>query len=325
MSSKYPVSYSVLSCEALKNTLQEDYGLDSIDQVSFFQAGLNDTYLVKQRTEQYILRVYRKDWRSLSDIQCEIDVLLHLKNKNVKVAVPIARSDEKYFTSIDAPEGNRYLVLFEYAQGDVLKFKVDDKCEAETYAQSMAAMHKALDSFSSPHQRMTLDLDYLLHKPLQTIKSFLAHRPDDCSFLDALAQEILTQFKLFSVNEPSYGFCHGDLNGGNAHLEKNELTLFDFDCLGEGYLAYDLAVFLWGVRLNKRHKSVWSVFLKSYQTKRELKSADLLLIPLFVGIRHFWHMGLHISLSKDRGKNWLDDQYFDQQLKFLKDWRAEYL
>jgi Ser/Thr protein kinase RdoA (MazF antagonist) len=42
------------------------------------------------------------------------------------------------------------------------------------------------------------------------------------------------------------GSCHGDLHGWNAHIDQNmALTVYDFDCCGVGWRAYDIAVFRW--------------------------------------------------------------------------------
>jgi len=327
MSTIFPVTHSVLSTTALENTIRTEYALNNIDSVIFYQAGLNDTYLVTVQVtdgaEKYILRVYRKDWRSLSDIQCEIDLLLHLQQQAIDVAAPITKIDGTHITSVEAPEGTRYIVLFNYAPGKHLTFADDNILQAEIYANSMAKMHKTLESFSSPHQRYKLDLKHLLDQPLQTIEAFLTHRPDDWQYLIQLSQQIKTQFKTCPNDALTHGYCHGDLNGDNAHLHNKQLTLFDFDCCGQGHQAYDLAVFYWGARLHKKEKQLWEPFIASYNKERELTSSDLEIIPLYIGIRHIWHIGLHTLLSIDRGRHWIDDAYFDKQIEFLKDWEKD--
>jgi Ser/Thr protein kinase RdoA (MazF antagonist) len=53
-----------------------DYDIGTPLECRFLQLGLNDTYLVKTRDGQYILRVCRAGWRSVSGILYELDVLL---------------------------------------------------------------------------------------------------------------------------------------------------------------------------------------------------------------------------------------------------------
>jgi len=208
------------------------------------------------------------------------------------------------------------IVLFTYAQGNNLNFENNVIQQAEIYALSMAAMHNALDNFSTSQQRFKLDIQYLIDHPLKTIQPFLSHRPDDWRYLQQLSRYIKNQYEIYSIDSLTQGYCHGDLNGENAHLHNNTLTLFDFDCCGAGNQAYDLAVFRWGTRLHKKEKQLWPAFIAAYQTERKLNPTDLQAISLFIGVRHIWHIGLHILLTVDRGQHWINDQYFDRQMFF---------
>jgi Ser/Thr protein kinase RdoA (MazF antagonist) len=51
---------------------------------------------------------------------------------------------------------------------------------------------------------------------------------------------------LLPRKKPEYGNCHGDHHGYNVNIDKNgTMTVFDFDCYGYGWRAYDISVFLW--------------------------------------------------------------------------------
>lgn len=77
MSEIITVTNSMLSVDALKRIVASSYELADILEIRFLQFGLNDTYLVKTvKLENYILRVYRHDWRSRSDIGYELDALV---------------------------------------------------------------------------------------------------------------------------------------------------------------------------------------------------------------------------------------------------------
>ena len=326
MTPYFPATHSVLSVTALTDILLPEYGLTDIDEVVYYQAGLNDTYLIKcLDNNKYILRAYRKDWRSLSDINCEIDVLNFLHKHNIAVSTPIPRLDKKFISTVRAAEGIRHIVLFSYAEGKNLAYESDHEYEALIYGQTLGKLHNALDNFTSTHQRFKIDNQHLIDKPLESIKDFLHHRQDDWGYIKQLAEKIKQQFSAYPVNSLKYGFCHGDLNSANAHLHNKKLTLFDFDCCGEGYFAYDLAVFRWGVRLQKKEDKLWKPFIQAYKNERHLNNAELKSISLFIGMRHLWHLGLHTLLSADRGRHWIDDNYFDQQIQFLKDWEHEYM
>lgn len=56
---------------------------------------------------------------------------------------------------------------------------------------------------------------------------------------------------------------------------------------------------------------------------RPINEVDVHATSYFVAIRHFWLLGLHTSNGKDWGFGWMNDQYFDQAIKFFREWEAE--
>ncbi len=48
-------------------------------------------------------------------------------------------------------------------------------------------------------------------------------------------------------------------------------------------------------------------------------------MPLFIGVRHLWYMGYNAEVSQDLGIGWLNDQYYDRELGFLRHWDEEHL
>ena len=87
----------------------------------FWARGLNDTYKISSDRENFALRVYRKKWRTQSDIKFELNAIKHLHKKGADVAYPIERNQGGYITDIEAPEGIRQVIVTKYAEGAVLK------------------------------------------------------------------------------------------------------------------------------------------------------------------------------------------------------------
>lgn len=114
--STFPVTRSILSAPALSEAVVRDYGLAVPTDCQFLQWGLNDTYLLKSKAPTYVLRIYRRGWRSLSEIQYEVEALLHMQKAGIAVSVPVRRHDGTFVGTIAAPEGIRYMVLFTYAR-----------------------------------------------------------------------------------------------------------------------------------------------------------------------------------------------------------------
>jgi Ser/Thr protein kinase RdoA (MazF antagonist) len=308
MTKIFPVTHSILSVEALITDLLPNYEIETPIDCRFLQLGLNDTFLVYTQGAKYILRVYRKDWRSLSDINYELEALLHLQQSGIAVSAPIMRKDGNLIGSVLAPEGLRYVVLFTYAPGKEPDYATRQEQEVYLYGKAVAKIHDATDTFQSSYDRFTIDLDYLLDAPMRSLKPFLAHRLDDWAYLTKLAEKIRLGVKYLPLNNLEIGFCHGDFHSGNAHLDRDEqITFFDFDCCGMGWRAYDIASFRWNARLNKKEEEMWPPFLRGYTEARDLSDLDIQATRYFVPIRHFWLIGIHANNSYDWGFGRMSD------------------
>jgi Ser/Thr protein kinase RdoA (MazF antagonist) len=121
------------------------------------------------------------------------------------------------------------------------------------------------------------------------------------------------------------GFCHGDFHGDNAHIEGDTVTLFDFDCCGPGWRAYDIAVFRWRWGDDEAGDARWAAFLEGYRSQRPIGERDLAAVPLFVAARALWLRGLHAGNTADWGRSWLNEGYWDRPLKGLREWQTKHL
>jgi Ser/Thr protein kinase RdoA (MazF antagonist) len=162
---------------------------------------------------------------------------------------------------------------------------------------------------------------------LHLVTSTIAHRSEDVAYIDGLGDRLRRRIQEMTGLE--IGFCHGDFHGGNACQKDGCFTFYDFDCCGWGYRAYDLAVFPWGFAITEsateRIEAMGGAFLKGYARRRRLAAVDRGAVPVFVAIRQIWLMGLHISLGDRIGWGWINDGYFDRQLKVLRDWEKNCL
>jgi Ser/Thr protein kinase RdoA (MazF antagonist) len=327
MTAPFPSIHSVLSPQALAAEILPGFKIGEVTACNFFSGGFNDTYQVKTAAgTRYYLRAYRIPWRTLPDIQYELDVLNHLKNKGFPAARPVPNQDGKFTCSVLAPEGIRYLALFTEAPGSEISYDHEPAKMAHRYGQAVAEMHNALDDFSSPHARFHKDIEHFIDKPLGNIQPFLAHRPDDWAYLQKFAETLRQQIMALPAGALEQGVCHGDLQGYHANFARDGiLTFFDFDCGGYGYRAYDLAVFLWCCRLEKAVDARWKPFLNAYRETRGVQDLDVQAVPLFVCARYLWHMGVHTQNAPDWGCGWLNNAYFDQRIAQLKQAESDYL
>ncbi|MFO1303898.1 MAG: phosphotransferase [Burkholderiales bacterium] len=321
------MTYSTLSAPALAQYLAAHYALNEVVELNFINRGLNDTYLVTAGDgEKHIFRVYRSHWRSRTDIAYEIDALAHLHDKGVAVSQALRRRDGDRLCTFEAPEGVRCAVLFSFAPGRMPAYDKDGEAMAALYGRSVAKIHNATDSFSTSHQRFPLDLEHLIGVPLRHVEPVMAHRPADWVYLQGLADKLRAALESVPLGSLEYGFCHGDLNGWNAHeSDSGALTFFDFDCCGPGWRAYDIAVFRWLARVFEKEEERWAAFLKGYKEVREIGQVDIDATSLFVGARAIWLLGLHAGNARDWSSGWINEAYLDRAMKFLRSWEGDTL
>lgn len=313
------VASSVLAPAALRDWANAHLAEGPFTSCRLFRSGMNDTYLLQGRTQASILRVYRHGWRSVEAIGYELDLLRWLAAAGVSVAHPIAGRDGCDVHLLLAPEGARPVVHFRYAPGSV---PPGDHRHAARLGAALADLHGACDGFRSSHQRFRLDLETLLWRPLAVVTQALAHRPADTAWLGKLAAQLGERVATLAPGLDS-GPIHGDVYPGNAHITADgRLTWFDFDLCGEGWRAYDLAVFRMNVRLST-WPDLWTAFLEAYRARRPLAAPDLAAIPALVAVRDVWHLGFHLgNVIAGRECWWLDEAYLDRRLQAMRTWAS---
>ena len=300
----------------MKELALTKYELGGSVECSLFHRGLNDTYFVKGGDLHLALRLYRHRWRTEEAIRGEITALLHLDGKGIPLAAPVPTLDGEWLTSVDAPEGRRWAVLFRWVRGTQPSYI--DAAHARLYGELAARLHIAGDDLPSIAGRIPLDLNYLLGKPVAVLRPLLRSRPLLASRFDALVERVSTRFEHAREQLWDWGFCHGDLHGGNANIDGDRLALFDFDCCGPGWRVYDLATYRWAARIRGVARQAWAPFIQAYLQARPVAANTLEHVPLFVLLRHLWLQGYHAWDAVETGSSYQSDKYFEDLLSFLE-------
>ena len=131
---------------------------------------------------------------------------------------------------------------------------------------------------------------------------------------------------------PEYGICHGDLHLRSILFQDDDTpTLIDFEAFGYGWRAYDLSVFgcevagaEWTRKAKANRTRRWNLFLKGYEEHRSLSDAEHEALKIFPPIRRIWLMGIHATGSARWGRSWINDEYFDATIQYMKNWIEYY-
>lgn len=290
----FPVEYSSLSTAALCQFIIEQYGLEPSTSMVFLKRGFNDTYSIESNKDKYICRVYKHSWRALESIKSELDLLVYLKQNNVSVSFPIQDLKGERIHEINAPEGIRYLVLFSHARGQrVRKLTIDQAflLGAETAKLHLLTAEKKIPT--AQNYDISVQFEEIVRVGVLVLKNY----PKQLQLLLQMKQKFLKEFEIIDKEELKQGICHGDLQAENFHIdEANQLTFFDFDFFGHGYLIYDIGVFTWYDHKNKPPE-IRNAFFKGYESKRRLTETERRLIPWFSTLRALFQMTLYCKIS----------------------------
>jgi len=315
--------YSTPQIEAIERFINRHYALGAPVSCRLLQRGLNDVYVARAgNSDRYVFRLSHHRARGPADVKSETAFLSHLSKSGVPVAAPIPTRDGAFFLQGHAPEGARDAVLFQSIDGR--KPHATDIGDAWANGKTLALLHNAAETFPSDGALYRLDLEHLLHRPFARLRdSGIVEEAQILSDLESIAER--TEKAIEAFRNLTWIYCHGDCHGFNSRInEAGEAVFFDFDDGGPGYLAYDLAVFLWAkVSFGRKMTAMWDAFLDGYRAIRPITPDDFEAALQFVIVRHFWLMGEYASRAPEWGSNAVG--WIARETNFLRTWEAEHL
>jgi Ser/Thr protein kinase RdoA (MazF antagonist) len=290
MNNLFPASYSTLSSLALAEFIRERYGFVPVE-CKMILRGVGDTYLVTTVAQadragtQFILRVYRPDQRSLSQIRAETDLLLALKERDIPVSWPIADSSGLVIQSVDAIEGTKHLVLFSFAPGRSV-VKLNEK-QLYNLGYQMARFHLASQTIELADKRWSFDVETTMFGPLEDLRDAFAENAEGYAWMQQAAKNAREKLEQLDADSLPFGCCHFDLLPKNFHYDGDAITFFDFDFFGYGLLANDIMVFWqhlcldvhFGRMTRDEADRAYAGFLSGYQDVRPVSRRELSAVP----------------------------------------------
>jgi Ser/Thr protein kinase RdoA (MazF antagonist) len=248
-----------------------------------------------------------------------------MARSGVPVAPALARRDGALITELRAPEGPRHAVLFAFAGGELAGFEMTPE-QSHRYGRAVARLHAVADGAPRTFPRPRLDLAFLLDRPLRLLEERFGHRRADVGAVQSLAAHLRRSLAALPRTAPEWGLCHGDLHKRNVLFgPRDEPTILDWDGVGYGWRAYDLAVLLWSTVLQGLGPGLWDAYLRGYQERRRLSEPELGAVPAFVAVRHVWVMGVELGhvLDGTWGVGRVGDRWLDRHLATLGGWARE--
>jgi Ser/Thr protein kinase RdoA (MazF antagonist) len=324
------IAQSTPTAASISLLVQQQYDLGEVIESEFLRRSFNQVYRLSFAGGQRVVaRLCAERSRGGPNILFEAAALEHWAQAGCPVARCLPAANGEVSIQAQLPEGSRTLMLFEHLDGE---FSSDAGEDVELFARGLAALHIAGESYQGPASAYTLDLDYLLVRPLERLlraSTMTAElRPTFEALGRSLYDNILEMGKLTRV------LCQGDAHGTNHFMAQDtegqrKAVFFDFDELGPGYLGYELAVYPWNLYPrepdgvpSEKPKTKWSNFISAYRETKPVADADLASIARFMAVRQFWFFGEYAGRIPVWGSQTMPTAYLRRQIDMLRNWEA---
>ena len=316
----FPVIASTLSEKDLGNFIIEKYNLNSNFECKLFRTGVNHTYFISDSNTKYVARVYCHNWRSKTEIKEELELLQLLKSNNLSISFPISDKNDELIQEINAPEGIRYVVLFSFANGEKKRFMINENCF--DVGSLIAKIHNI--TANKKIDRVNYDSEILLKKSYNYLKPFFSEDLSEMKFLKEIGEKISKTFQESNLVDNQKGIVHLDIWYDNFSINtENEITIFDFDNCGNGFLVLDIGYFCKQLFFIEQDKNQYELkvksFLEGYKEFRELADNEINLIPETGASIFIFYLGVQAQRF-DWSNIFLTENYLKMFVGRIKDW-----
>jgi len=315
---KFPVISSTLSADHIGLLVAEKYGLVGDVSCTLLKTGINHSYLVKHVTNKFVFRLYSLNWRSDLEINEEIRLLNLLKEVKVSVSFPLKDVDNKYIQYLEAPEGIRQGLLFSFAEGDKqLNFSADLHFKV---GETMARIHKA--TFNLKLERITYTPEIVLQDSFLHLRKFLPGDSDEMAWMVSAQQYLLDHINKADITQLRSGSVHLDIWFDNMNITKDgQITIFDFDFCGNGWLCYDIAYYI--LQLHSTEKDVGQCdlkvksFLNGYESVTKITDEERRILPMLGVNLYFFYLGIQCQRYDNWSNVFLNGTYLKRFINLL--------
>lgn len=314
----FPVSNSNLSAVHLGQYLRRHYTIGESVTCRLIKAGINDTYLVDNGDHKFVFRVYSLGWRTRREIEEEIRLLLLLKTGNHPISYPVPDRDDAFIQTLNAPEGDRYAVMFSYAEGQKLQTFSPDV--HHSIGQLMARIHQTTRNLAL--DRVVYTPEILLSDSLEKISAFLPADTDEMRFMKSARTLLLNQLESIGKKDMRKGIVHLDIWFDNLNIASDgKVTLFDFDFCGNGWLGLDLGYYMMQVYHLERDEVACETkltrFFEGYESVLDIPDDEKKALPALGICLYFFYLGVQCQRYDNWSNVFLNEAYLKRYITLI--------
>lgn len=305
----------IINKDNILKILRIHYSID-IDDLEFLREGGSIAYIVKSKSEKYLLKIIGC---AFSDtIMQSVDITLYLEKHSFPVPKIIHTTKGIPYCRITQDGNDCLYILYEFIEGT--EPNIDEK--AKGIGELVGQLHKLMQNYSG--YLTARDRSFFISRYINILKS------KGCSEAVINQYETLGYQVWDSVKDLPQGFCHGDLHRGNLLLTSDDkLYILDFDTSCRAPRMFDIMVMCDTTNyfaLNdidiEHTTAIFSRFAEGYTKYMPLSMDEINSFYDFIAVRHYQ---LQATIVEIFGLDCIDKQFIDDQLKWLNEWRMQYV
>jgi Ser/Thr protein kinase RdoA (MazF antagonist) len=257
------------------------YGLPPDTPLTLLNRSENETWAAGD----LILRLHRPGYHTAQEIASELAWLAALQDlPGLNTVRPIGGA-QGLVTDID----NRCIVAFARIPGQELQ---PGDTLARWFAplgEITARLHLHACKWQPPpgFTRKRWDVDTILGpEPLWGHwRAAQGLDPEGESLLNRATEALSDALRAYGTGPETFGLIHADLRLANLMLDRDTLTVIDFDDCGYGWWAYDLAAALSFIETDPRLPDLIAAWVEGYTRIAPLAPQDCAMIPALIFLR----------------------------------------
>lgn len=258
----------------------------------------NTSIKVQSRSNEYVLRIYRKNKKSDQEINDELGFMNYLSSSGLPIPVVFHSTDTSYISHVEIDGYNWQAILMECCRGEHPS-EYEDKV-----IESMATIQAKMHIFGA---------EYMKYQPRQNQwnelkEQWFTHKIDTSVYDDTQLLGFLDRAKSFYArleDDLPIGYSHFDYFDANLLVNDKGVvsSILDFDDLACGPLVICLGFTLGGLARQSEDTSRLSLYLEFYQKTRPLSVKERDILPTVILFKHYVHSCMNIlggQTSKDK-------------------------
>lgn len=212
------------------------YQIEFISEIHMGESG-NKVFEVQRDEASFILKVTECDAVEQKHIELQLEWVEYLSNHMEGIFKPVRSLNHRLLETVSTDSGFYCMFLQEKAPGKLID--VDDPNEFnETLFYNLGFLMGKIHKYTASYERMVIDSRFVWDNDQYSWRGNVPIKDDEVRPYD---QKYKDELNTLPIARDSYGIIHYDIHTKNFFVDKDNITIFDFDACQFNWYAADIA------------------------------------------------------------------------------------